>query len=33
MGIIGEEYVSIIPGASDTYIENGGVIKRNTASD
>ncbi len=27
MGIIGEEYVSITPGASDTYIENGGVIR------
>ncbi len=26
-GLIGEEYVSITPGASDTYIQNGGVIR------
>ena len=25
-GIIGEKYVSIAPGASDTYLKNGGVI-------
>ena len=27
MGIIGEKYVAIAPGASDTYLKNGGVIK------
>ncbi len=27
MGIIGDKYVSITPGASDTYIKNGGVIR------
>ncbi len=27
MGIIGEKYVSITPGASDTYLKNGGVIR------
>ncbi len=26
MGIIGDKYVSITPGASDTYLKNGGVI-------
>jgi phospholipid/cholesterol/gamma-HCH transport system substrate-binding protein len=27
MGIIGDKYVSITPGASDTYIQNGGKIR------
>jgi phospholipid/cholesterol/gamma-HCH transport system substrate-binding protein len=27
MGIIGDKYVTISPGASDTYIQNGGVIR------
>lgn len=27
MGIIGDKYVSITPGASDTYLKNGGVIR------
>ncbi len=27
MGIIGEKYVSITPGASDTYIQDGGIIR------
>jgi phospholipid/cholesterol/gamma-HCH transport system substrate-binding protein len=27
MGIIGDKYVAITPGASDTYIQNGGVIR------
>ena len=27
MGIIGDKYVMITPGASDTYIKNGGVIR------
>lgn len=27
MGIIGDKYVSIAPGASDTYIQNGGIIR------
>ncbi|MGC8491593.1 MAG: outer membrane lipid asymmetry maintenance protein MlaD [Syntrophobacteraceae bacterium] len=27
MGIIGDKYVSITPGASDTYLTNGGVIR------
>jgi len=27
MGIIGEKYVSITPGASDNYIQNGGTIR------
>lgn len=27
MGIIGDKYVSITPGASDTYIQNGGIIR------
>jgi phospholipid/cholesterol/gamma-HCH transport system substrate-binding protein len=27
MGIIGDKYVSITPGASDTYIQNGGTIR------
>jgi phospholipid/cholesterol/gamma-HCH transport system substrate-binding protein len=27
MGIIGEKYVSISPGASDTYLKNGGIIR------
>jgi phospholipid/cholesterol/gamma-HCH transport system substrate-binding protein len=26
MGIIGDKYVSITPGASDTYLKNGGTI-------
>ncbi len=26
-GIIGDKYVSITPGASDTYIQNGGTIR------
>ena len=28
MGIIGEKYVSILPGSSDTYLKNGGVIRQ-----
>ncbi len=28
MGIIGEKYVSISPGSSDTYLQNGGVIRQ-----
>ena len=28
MGIIGEKYVQITPGASDTYLKNGGVIRQ-----
>jgi len=27
MGIIGDKYVTITPGASDTYIQNGGIIR------
>jgi phospholipid/cholesterol/gamma-HCH transport system substrate-binding protein len=27
MGIIGDKYVTITPGASDTYIQNGGKIR------
>ncbi len=27
MGIIGDKYVSITPGSSDTYLKNGGVIR------
>jgi phospholipid/cholesterol/gamma-HCH transport system substrate-binding protein len=27
MGIIGDKYVTITPGASDNYIQNGGVIR------
>jgi phospholipid/cholesterol/gamma-HCH transport system substrate-binding protein len=27
MGIIGDKYVAITPGASDTYIKNGGTIR------
>jgi phospholipid/cholesterol/gamma-HCH transport system substrate-binding protein len=27
MGIIGDKYVSITPGASDIYIQNGGIIR------
>jgi phospholipid/cholesterol/gamma-HCH transport system substrate-binding protein len=27
MGIIGDKYVSITPGASDTYIQKGGIIR------
>ncbi len=27
MGIIGDKYVAITPGASDTYIQNGGIIR------
>jgi phospholipid/cholesterol/gamma-HCH transport system substrate-binding protein len=27
MGIIGDKYVTITPGASDTYIQNGGAIR------
>ena len=27
MGIIGDKYVSITPGASDVYIKNGGIIR------
>lgn len=27
MGIIGDKYVSITPGASDTYLKNGGIIR------
>jgi phospholipid/cholesterol/gamma-HCH transport system substrate-binding protein len=27
MGIIGDKYVAITPGASDTYIHNGGIIR------
>ncbi len=28
MGIIGDKYVMISPGASDTYLNNGGVIRQ-----
>ena len=28
MGIIGDKYVQISPGASDTYLKNGGVIRQ-----
>ncbi|MDR3555814.1 MAG: outer membrane lipid asymmetry maintenance protein MlaD [Syntrophobacteraceae bacterium] len=31
MGIIGDKYVSITPGASDTYLKNGGVIMETEA--
>ncbi|HIJ76769.1 MAG TPA: outer membrane lipid asymmetry maintenance protein MlaD [Deltaproteobacteria bacterium] len=27
MGIIGDKYISIAPGASDIYIQNGGIIR------
>jgi phospholipid/cholesterol/gamma-HCH transport system substrate-binding protein len=27
MGIIGDKYVTIAPGASDAYIQNGGIIR------
>ena len=27
MGIIGEKYVTITPGSSDTYLKDGGVIR------
>ena len=27
MGIIGDKYVSITPGASDAYIQNGGIMR------
>ena len=27
MGIIGDKYVSITPGASETYLKNGGIIR------
>jgi phospholipid/cholesterol/gamma-HCH transport system substrate-binding protein len=27
MGIIGDKYVTITPGASDAYIQNGGIIR------
>ena len=27
MGIIGEKYVAVTPGASDIYIQNGGIIR------